>query len=112
VPEGTAAPQLPARPTPPTPPEVRPVMPQIAPVPPLAQQQSLVNRRNYLVQMGVFSNIANAEDLKRRLDKAGIPAQIEARVQVGPFKNKTEAEVAQKKLAEMGLSGLLVSPRK
>ncbi len=62
--------------------------------------------------MGVFSNITNAEELKGRLDKAGIPAHIEARVQVGPFKNKTEAEAAQKKLAELGLSGLLLSPRK
>jgi cell division protein FtsN len=62
--------------------------------------------------MGVFSNIANAEELKVRLDRAGIPAHIEARVQVGPFRNKAEAEAAQKKLADMGLSGLLLSPRK
>lgn len=68
--------------------------------------------RRYLVQMGVFSNVANAEELKSRLDKAGIPAQIEARVQVGPFSNKTEAEAAQKKMATMGLNGLLVSARK
>ena len=68
--------------------------------------------RRYLVQMGVFSNVANAEELKSRLDKAGIPAQIEARVQVGPFSNKIEAEAAQKKMAAMGLNGLLVSARK
>ena len=83
-----------------------PATPSPPPAKPLAPAQG------YLVQMGVFSNIANAEDLKGRLDKAGIPAHIEARVQVGPFKNKAEAEAAQKKLAEMGLSGLLLSPRK
>ena len=68
--------------------------------------------RRYLVQMGVFSNVANAEELKARLDKAGIPTQIEARVQVGPFASKAEAEAAQKKMAAMGLNGLLVSGRK
>lgn len=108
VPEGTATPSLPQPPQPvvkPTPP-VAPVAPVVRPTRPLAPGQG------YLVQMGVFSNIANAEELKGRLDKAGIPAHIEARVQVGPFKSKVEAEAAQKKLAQMGLSGLLLSPRK
>ena len=108
VPESTATPTLPLPPQPaikPTPP-VAPVVSQVRPPRTLAQGQG------YLVQMGVFSNIANAEELKGRLDKAGIPAHIEARVQVGPFKNKVEAEAAQKKLAQMGLSGLLLSPRK
>ena len=111
VPEGTAAPSVPPPPAPPvvrqaSPPTPAHAQPSVAPAKPLAPGQG------YLVQMGVFSNIANAQDLKSRLDKAGIPAQIEARVQVGPFKNKAEAEAAQKKLAEMGLSGLLLSPRK
>ena len=105
VPEATAAPAVPLPPQPPAP---KPAQASVAPAPakPLAPGQG------YLVQMGVFSNIANAEDLKSKLDKAGIPAHIEARVQVGPFRNKAEAEAAQKKLAEMGLSGLLLSPRK
>jgi len=107
IPEGTAAPSVPPPPqAPATKPLPVPATPSSTPAKPLAPAQG------YLVQMGVFSNIANAEDLKGRLDKAGIPAHIEARVQVGPFKNKAEAEAAQKKLAEMGLSGLLLSPRK
>lgn len=109
VPEGTAAPSVPPPPQPPAARAMPAPMPATSapkPAKPLAPGQG------YLVQMGVFSNIANAEDLKGRLDKAGIPAHIEARVQVGPFKNKAEAEAAQKKLAEMGLSGLLLSPRK
>jgi len=115
VPEGTAAPAVPLPPQPavkPAPVQAAPAQP--APVRPLpaAQTRPLAPGQGYLVQMGVFSNIANAEDLKGRLDKAGIPAHIEARVQVGPFKSKAEAETAQKKLAEMGLSGLLLSPRK
>lgn len=105
VPEATAAPAVPLPPQPPAPKPTQVSAPP-APAKPLAPGQG------YLVQMGVFSNIANAEDLKSKLDKAGIPAHIEARVQVGPFRNKAEAEAAQKKLAEMGLSGLLLSPRK
>jgi hypothetical protein len=37
------------------------------------------------VQVGVFSNHTNAEELMQKLHEAGIPAQIESRVQVGPF---------------------------
>ena len=109
VPEGTAAPSVPPPPQPPAA-KVMPTPMPTTSLPPPAKP--LAPGQGYLVQMGVFSNIANAEDLKGRLDKAGIPAHIEARVQVGPFKNKAEAEAAQKKLAEMGLSGLLLSPRK
>lgn len=116
VPEGTAAPSVPLPPQPlqpsqPPAPKAQaakpaPVSPSEAPLKPLAPGQG------YHVQMGVFSNIGNAEELKRKLDNAGIPSHIEARVQVGPFRSKAEAEAAQKKLAEMGLSGLLLSPRK
>lgn len=105
VPEGTGSPSVPPPPQPPVP------KPTQASAPP-APARPLTPGQGYLVQMGVFSNIANAEELKVRLDRAGIPAHIEARVQVGPFRNKAEAEAAQKKLADMGLSGLLLSPRK
>lgn len=111
VPEGTAAPSVPLPPAPPVVKQTQPPAQPHSPAP-VAPAKPLAPGQGYLVQMGVFSNIANAEDLKSRLDKAGIPAHIEARVQVGPFKNKAEAEAAQKKLAEMGLSGLLLSPRK
>jgi DedD protein len=111
VPEGTAAPSVPPPPAAPVVKQAQPPAQPHSPAP-VAPAKPLAPGQGYLVQMGVFSNIANAEDLKSRLDKAGIPAHIEARVQVGPFKNKAEAEAAQKKLAEMGLSGLLLSPRK
>jgi DedD protein len=83
------------------------------PTRPLSQMANTdeANRR-FLVQMGVFSNVSNAEELRAKLEKAGIPAQIEARVQVGPFASRAEAEAAQKKMTELGLSGLLVSARK
>lgn len=117
APEGSAAPTVP-QPQQPSPsvakpmPTERPLTRPLQARQPTAAQRPLAPGQGYQVQMGVFSNLDNAQDLKRRLDQAGIPAHIEARVQVGPFRSKGEAEAAQKKLAQMGLSGLLLSPRK
>lgn len=82
--------------------------PQHAPASrPLARVAESAKR--FLVQVGVFSNHANAEDLLARLTEAGIPAQIESRVQVGPFASRAEADAARAKLKAMGLDdGLLV----
>lgn len=79
---------------------------------PLSQAVADPNRR-YVLQMGVFNNVSNAEDLRAKIAAAGIPSQIEARVQVGPFNSRAEAEAAQKKLVALGLdSGMLVSSKK
>lgn len=64
--------------------------------------------RQYALQMGVFNNVANAEDLRAKLELNGIPATIEARVQVGPFASREEAEAARAKLKELGLDGGLL----
>jgi DedD protein len=69
--------------------------------------------RQFVVQMGVFNNVANAEELRAKLELAGIPAQIEARVKVGPFATREDAEAARKKLASLGLDpGYLTATRK
>ncbi len=74
---------------------------------PLTQAAETV--RHFLVQVGVFSNHTNAEELVTKLHEAGIPAQIESRVQVGPFVSRAEADAARAKLKAMGLDdGLLV----
>ncbi len=71
--------------------------------------QAAESARRFLVQVGVFSNHANAEELMHKLHVAGIPAQIESRVQVGPFASRMEADAARAKLKAMGLDeGLLV----
>jgi DedD protein len=57
----------------------------------------------FALQVGVFSNAANAEDLRAKLVLAGIPAQIETRVQVGPFKSRQEVAAAEAKLKAMGM---------
>jgi DedD protein len=69
--------------------------------------------RQYALQMGVFSNVANAEDLRAKLELHGIPSTIEARVRVGPFATKEAADAARAKLKELGLDGgLLVAIKK
>jgi len=108
------------RPSEPVPPAARP-----EPARELAQSPAAIRRapasrpitqameRQYALQMGVFSNVANAEDLRAKLELHGIPTSIEARVHVGPFKTREEVEVARAKLKELGLDGgLLVSLKK
>lgn len=64
------------------------------------------------MQLGVFNNQSNAEELRTKLALAGIPSQVEMRVQLGPFKNKEEALQAQQKLRTLGLApGMLIPPR-
>lgn len=71
--------------------------------------QAAETARRFLVQVGVFSNPANAEELAQKLNDAGIPARIESHVQVGPFASKAEVEIARAKLKAMGIDdGLLV----
>jgi DedD protein len=71
--------------------------------------QAAESARRFLLQVGVFSNHANAEELVTRLHEAGIPAQIESRVQVGPFASRQEAEAARSKLKTLGIDdGMLV----
>jgi DedD protein len=74
---------------------------------PLTQAGETAHR--FLVQVGVFSNHANAEELVARLQQAGIPAQIESRVQVGPFASRAEVDAARAKLKSLGIDdGMLV----
>jgi DedD protein len=74
---------------------------------PLAQVAE--GARRLLVQVGVFGNHANAEELVARLRQAGIPAHIESHVQIGPFASRAEADAARTKLQALGIDdGLLV----
>ncbi|MEO9453145.1 SPOR domain-containing protein, partial [Chromobacterium phragmitis] len=63
----------------------------------------------YQVQLGLFSSINNAQKLVRELQKHGISAHTVTRVQLGPFKNRAEAEEAMKKLKELGYAPLLAA---
>ncbi|TJZ76297.1 SPOR domain-containing protein [Chitiniphilus eburneus] len=102
-----AQPQI-ARPTPPD--IVRPVSPTLArpaPVEPPARPVVATEPATYTVQAGVFLHANNAEKLLRQLQNAGIPAYLETRVQIGPFKTKAEAEAAKRQLRALGIDPVL-----
>ncbi|NSL56383.1 SPOR domain-containing protein [Uliginosibacterium aquaticum] len=64
----------------------------------------------FILQVGVFSNPGNAEELRNKLRQAGIPTQLETRVQVGPFSSKEEAVKAQDRLKKLGIGGGMLLP--
>lgn len=76
--------------------------------PPAAVGQGEIT--GYRVQVGVFSSVANAEDVRAKLALKGIPSQIEARVHVGPFKSRAEADQARAKLRALGMDSGAPAP--
>jgi cell division protein FtsN len=62
----------------------------------------------YTLQAGVFVDPRRAEDVHARLVREGIPASLETRVLVGPFKNRREAESARVKMKAMGIDALSI----
>ncbi|MCP2848838.1 SPOR domain-containing protein, partial [Salmonella enterica subsp. enterica serovar Typhimurium] len=83
MPESTARPgaPLPSRAAPPAAAPSRPAAAQAdaAPQPaPAIARSPAVAGSGYVVQVGVFSNVANAEEIRARLALNGIPSQIEA----------------------------------
>lgn len=65
----------------------------------------------YLLQVGVFGNAQRAGELHERLLRAGVPARLETRVQVGPFVTRQEAEQARERLKALGIESLLLPAR-
>lgn len=72
---------------------------------------STLTRRlsGYTLQAGVFADPRRAEDVHARLVQEGIPAILETRVLVGPFKNRAEAESARAKMRGMGIDAMPVA---
>jgi DedD protein len=64
--------------------------------------------KGYLLQLGVFSNYANAQALQAKLEQAGIKSYAETRVNVGPFQSKAEADQAMAKIRALGIGAVLV----
>jgi cell division septation protein DedD len=65
----------------------------------------------YALQAGVFSDPRRAEELHAKLTLEGIPSTIEARVQVGPFKSRAEAEAVREKMKTMGIDAVMLPPQ-
>ena len=64
----------------------------------------------YVLQAGVFTSAQRAEELHAKLTLNGIPSTMEARVQVGPFKTRAEAETAREKLKALGIDSVMIPP--
>lgn len=69
----------------------------------------------YVVQIGAFSNAANAERARARAAAAG-PVEVEPRgtlyrVRVGAFASRAEAEAALDRLADLGFPDAIVAAR-
>lgn len=115
APSNTLAPQRPAAQPEATPtrPSVRIVEAKPAPTPAPAVAPPSAPRlfSGFLLQAGVFSSIQRAEELHARLTLSGVPSTLETRVQVGPFRTRHEAELAQAKLKELGVEAILVPPK-
>jgi cell division protein FtsN len=74
--------------------------------PPLVETPPAVAVRlvsGFIVQSGLFSDLALAEEWQARLAQEGIPSMVEARLQIGPFKNRSEAEAARRQLKKLGI---------
>jgi cell division protein FtsN len=65
--------------------------------------------KTYIVQLGVFADPANARELVERLVKAGVKAQMETRVHIGPFQNRQEADQARAELVRLGIKGVVAT---
>lgn len=67
----------------------------------------------YLIQLGVFLDTANAESMRRELERKGYPAHLQARVVLGPYPDRKSAIAAQEKVRrDRELDGMIVPPRK
>ena len=67
----------------------------------------------YRIQLGVFSDPANAIGLAQELTARGLPAGIQSRVVLGPFADRDAAHTAQAALRAAGVeAGMLLPPLK
>lgn len=86
--------------------------PSPAPTAPAKSDDGPPGPRHY-VTFGTFVRPADAEALRARLDAQGLPAVLEARLRVGPFATREEAQAAQARLKDLGFTpGAVLSPKR
>lgn len=83
----------------------------VQPKPP-AKQAKKPESQAYVVQLGVFSNAANVKDLRAKLTDSGIKTSVESaggkmRVYAGPYASRAAADAAHRKIAKLGLDGVV-----
>lgn len=108
----TAAPVVGAGPEPtqPAPKPAQAAAPARQAATPATEPVKAAAAKEFVVQLGVFSDMENAKQLQAKLAEHGIPSHTETRVQIGPFKTRAEADQAREKLKTLGLSGV-IAPR-
>lgn len=66
----------------------------------------------YRIQLGVFGDPANAALLQSELAGRGLPAQVQSRVVLGPYRDRAAAERARAALRKAGGdAGILLPPQ-
>lgn len=126
-PSPSSTPSTPSMPSPP--PERptlvdRPSLPAPAPVkaappPKAATPASVAAQQAHGINVGLFSDPANAEKAHARLVEAGFPAILQkvesasgerTRVRVGPFAGRAQADEAAARIRAMGLDAVVFAP--
>ena len=87
------------------------VPPRAAGTAPRAGALPAAPAKTYIVQAGVFNSLANALALQKQLQQAGIRTHLETRVQMGPFRNKHDADRAIARAKKLGIDAVVVGPR-
>lgn len=65
----------------------------------------------HVVQLGVFGEVANADGLQRRVRAWGYPVMRDARIVLGPYAERSEADAAVSELGKThGLQAVVVVP--
>jgi len=96
-----------AEPTPEPPPATAEASPE--PSPQKARPKETVSHietatsGDYVLQVGVFSDMKNAEKQRDNLAKHDIESRLESKLRLGAFSSATELEAAKEKLASAGL---------
>ena len=75
------------------------------------ESSALVPGKAYMIQVGVFSSPANAQALQKQLQHAGMEARLETRVQLGPFRDRRDADKALARAKKLGINAVIVSAR-
>ncbi|MEQ1837695.1 MAG: SPOR domain-containing protein [Candidatus Nitrotoga sp.] len=78
-------------------------------------RQLTKNSGSFVIQVGAFTNVNSANDLKIQLSQMNIKAYTEkiddkTRVRVGPYSTKAAADKVLKKLEAQGLMPVVISP--
>lgn len=90
-----------------TPPAPPPTLPKGAIVLPY---EVIKSPNGYQLQFGTFHTPEQARQLQKQLAKQGVKTHLETRVQLGPFKDKAQAEEALVKLKLQGIEVIMLAP--